>query len=110
MQQEQSTSNGTKASEDKEKKDSKQSRRHKSLPGLPSASSASDMNDATYTAKVDRTPVDWSQLKNYEVFSRSPDGSFPMIKVSCSKAVLVTTREVFQVGSGRVHKISLSNH
>lgn len=78
------------------------------LPSLPSAVSAAEMSNVSFGALVDKTAVEWSALKNYEAFSLSADGSFPMIKVSRSKAVRLADREVMLVGSGRCHRISLN--
>lgn len=103
------TSNGNKATpktEDKPKKDKQ--KRH--LPSLPSAASAADMNPVTFSGLSDKTAVEWNSLKNYEMFSLSPDGSFPMMKVSRSKAVRLADRQVMMVGSGRCYRVSLSNH
>ncbi len=63
-------------------------------PSLPSAASAADMNQVEYSGLCDRTAVEWDSLRNYEMFSLSPDGSFPMMKVSRSKAVRLADREV----------------
>ncbi|MGI2909028.1 hypothetical protein [Tolypothrix sp. VBCCA 56010] len=60
-----------------------------------------EMTAVIYNGLSDKTPVEWNFLKNYEVFSLSPDGSFPMIKVSRSKAVRLSDREVLMVGGGR---------
>jgi hypothetical protein len=112
MQELETAHNGTKTppnSDKKPKKDDKdKTRRH--LPSLPSAISAADMNQVDYSGLADRTAVEWNSLKNYEMFSLSPDGSFPMIKVSRSKAVRLADKEVMMVGSGRCFRVSLSNH
>ncbi|MBE9210519.1 hypothetical protein IQ244_29260 [Nostoc sp. LEGE 06077] len=105
-----STTNGAKAPANSTKTKGKDDKPKRHLPSLPSASSAADMTSATYPGLVDKTPVEWSSLKNYEAFSLSPDGSFPMLKVSRSKAVRLSDREVMMVGSGRCYRISLSNH
>ncbi|BAZ50141.1 hypothetical protein NIES4103_27550 [Nostoc sp. NIES-4103] len=105
------THNGTKATSNTDKKATKEKdkpKRH--LPALPSAVSAADMNNVEYSGLADRTAVEWTSLKNYEMFSLSPDGSFPMMKVSRSKAVRLADREVMMVGSGRCFRVSLSNH
>ncbi|WGV23461.1 hypothetical protein [Halotia branconii] len=68
------------------------------------------MNTVEYSGLADRTAVEWNSLKNYEMFSLSADGSFPMMKVSRSKAVRLADREVMMVGSGRCFRVSLSNH
>jgi hypothetical protein len=101
--------NGTKTTLNTDKKTTKDKpKRH--LPSLPSAVSAADMNNVEYSGLADRTAVEWSSLKNYEMFSLSADGSFPMMKVSRSKAVRLADREVMMVGSGRCFRVSLSNH
>ncbi|MBC1235656.1 hypothetical protein VF14_36675 [Nostoc linckia z18] len=105
------TTNGTKAglkADDKPKKQADKPKRH--LPSLPSAISAADMNQVEYSGLADRTAVEWSSLQNYEMFSLSADGSFPMMKVSRSKAVRLADRQVMMVGSGRCFRVSLSNH
>ncbi|MEH2123081.1 hypothetical protein [Nostoc sp.] len=106
-------SNGTKAppkTEDKTELKPKRERARRHLPSLPSAASAADMNQVEYSGLADRTAVEWDSLKNYEMFSLSPDGSFPMMKVSRSKAVRLADREVMMVGGGRCFRVSLSNH
>lgn len=105
------THNGSKATlnnDKKQTKDKEKPKRH--LPALPSAVSAADMTPVDYSGLADKTAVEWNYLKNYEMFSLSPDGSFPMMKVSRSKAVRLADREVMMVGSGRCYRISLSNH
>jgi hypothetical protein len=108
------TNNGTKAvvkTEDKTEEKPKRDRAtRRPLPSLPSAASAADMNQVDYSALADRTPIEWVSLKNYEMFSLSPDGSFPMMKVSRSKAVRLADREAMMVGGGRCFRVSLSNH
>lgn len=78
----------------------------RNLPSLPTASSVSDMAQVTYRGLVDNTPTEWNQLKNYELFSLSSDGSFPMVKCSRSKAVQLHDRQVMMVGSGRCYRIN----
>lgn len=104
-----STSNGKAAANGSNgtRKDSKQKRY---LPSLPSGSGQGEMSKAEYSGLVDKTPIEWKSLKNYEMFSLSPDGLFPMVKVSRSKAVRLSDREVMMVGSGRCHRILLSSH
>jgi hypothetical protein len=58
----------------------------------------------------DKTPVEWSQLKNYEIFSISPDGSNPMMKVSRWKAVSISDREALMVGGGLCYRVSFAAH
>lgn len=112
MQELEATINGIRTPESSDKKpkkdDKDKTRRH--LPSLPSAISAADMNAVEYSALADRTAVEWNSLQNYELFSLSPDGSFPMMKVSRSKAVRLADRHVMMVGSGRCFRVSLSNH
>lgn len=105
-----STSNGSKASADTTDKSRKGGKQKRYLPSLPSSSSANEMSKAEYSGLVDKTAVEWRSLKNYEMFSLSPDGLFPMLKVSRSKAVRLADREVMMVGSGRCHRILLSSH
>lgn len=88
----------------------KATRKQRYLPSLPSASSAKDMQQATYTVLVDKTPTEFASLDNYEVFSMSDDGSFPMIRVSRNKAARLGDRKVFQTGGGRVFRVTLQSH
>ncbi len=104
------TSNGIRSQTQPPNKPIKDAKQRRSLPSLPGASSASEMAGVTYNGLSDKTPVEWSSLKNYEIFSLSPDGSFPLMKVSRSKAVRLSDREVLMVGGGRCYRVSLSNH
>lgn len=106
----QTTSNGTQSHAMPGNKTTKDTKVRRHLPSLPSATSATEMTAVIYNGLSDKTPVEWSFLKNYEVFSLSPDGSFPMMKVSRSKAVRLSDREVLMVGGGRCYRVSLSNH
>ncbi|MEH2137144.1 hypothetical protein [Nostoc sp.] len=102
-------SNGTKtplSAEEKPKKD----KRKRNLPILQAAAAIADMNSVDYSGLADRTGVQWDSLKNYEMFSLSADGSFPLMKVSRSKAVRLADREVIMVGGGVCFRVSLSNH
>jgi len=102
--------NGIKTHENNGNKATKGTKQRRHLPSLPGASSATDMATVTYNGLSDKTPVEWISLKNYEIFSLSPDGSFPLMKVSRCKAVRLSDREVLMVGSGRCYRVSLSNH
>ena len=104
------TNNGTRTHSQPGNKATKDSKHRRHLPSLPGASSATDMATVTYNGLSDKTPVEWSQLKNYEIFSLSPDGSFPLMKVSRCKAVRLSDREVLMVGSGRCYRVLLSNN
>ena len=104
-----STSNG-KATANGNHNGHKESKQKRYLPSLPSANSIDEMSKAEYTGLVDKTPIEWRSLKNYEMFSLSPDGLFPMVKVSRSKAVRLSDREVMMVGGGRCHRIALNSH
>ncbi len=102
-------SNGIKTplhTEDKPKKE----RAKRNLAYLPSAATVAEMNQVEYSGLADKTAVGWDSLKNYEIFSLSADGSFPMMKVSRSKAVRLADREVIMVGGGVCFRVSLSNH
>ncbi|MGI8500434.1 MAG: hypothetical protein ACR2LR_04760 [Hassallia sp.] len=110
MEAVEATSNGTKTAVNTGNKGTKDAKQRRHLPSLPSATSATEMNSVTYNGLSDKTPVEWSFLKNYELFSLSSDGSFPMMKVSRSKAVRLSDREVLMVGGGRCYRVSLSNH
>jgi hypothetical protein len=99
-------SNGGKTSPSTGNSKGKTDKQKRHLPSLPSALSASDMSTVAFSGLVDRTPVEWSSLENYEAFSLAADGSFPMLKVSRSKAVRLADRKVLMVGSGRCFRIS----
>lgn len=100
--------NGSKATSNTTKKQTKDEKPKRYLPSLPTVSGASDMSSVSYSALADKTAVEWSALKNYEVFSLSADGSFPMMKVSRSKAVRIGDREVILVGGGRCYRVAVS--
>ena len=102
--------NGIKTHENNGNKATKDTRQRRHLPSLPGATSATDMATVTYNGLSDKTPVEWSSLKNYEIFSLSADGSFPLMKVSRCKAVRLSDREVLMVGGGRCYRVSFSNH
>jgi hypothetical protein len=103
-------SNGTRNQSQSGNKSIKDTKQRRHLPSLPGATSASDMTTVTYNGLSDKTPVEWISLKNYEIFSLSPDGSFPLMKVCRSKAVRLSDREVLMVGGGRCYRVSFSNH
>ncbi len=105
MEAPETTRNGTKVSPNNDNTKSKTDRK-RHLPSLPSAVSAADMSTVNFSGLVDRTPVEWTSLENYEAFSLAADGSFPMMKVSRSKAVRLSDRKVLMVGSGRCYRIS----
>lgn len=94
-------SNGTRTQSQPGNKATKDTKQRRHLPSLPSATSATEMTAVIYNGLSDKTPVEWTFLKNYEIFSLSPDGSFAMIKVSRSKAVRLSDREVLMVGGGK---------
>lgn len=100
--------NGSKATSNTSKTKAKDGKPTRHLPSLPTASAASDMSSVSYNGLADKTAVEWSALKNYEVFSLSADGSFPMMKVSRSKAVRIGDKEVLLVGGGRCYRITVS--
>lgn len=104
------TINGTKPTTDQSNTKDKLPKKPRYLPSLPTGNSLESMAITSYSALVSDTPVDFSSLDNYEVFSLAADGAFPMIKVNKSKAVRLTDRQVFPCGSGRVYKVSVSNN
>lgn len=104
------TNGSGKATSNNGKNPRKDTKQRRYLPSLPSASAADDMTKAEYSGLVDKTPIEWRSLKNYEMFSLSPDGLFPMVKVSRNKAVRLFDREVMMTDSGRCHRIRLSSH
>lgn len=102
--------NGTKSSSINSKATGKNIKQRRYLPSLPTESTAEDMAKTEYSGLVDRTPVEFKSLKNYEMFSLSPDGLFPMVKASRNKAVRLYDREVMMTDSGRCYRIRLSSH
>lgn len=80
-------------------------RLRRALPSLPSTASASEMSSTTYEVKVDTTPVNWEALPIYSVFSLSPDGSYPLVKVHRSKYADLRTGNSHAVGSGRCFRV-----
>lgn len=89
------------------RKDVKQ-RRHYGV--LQPVSASEDMTKATYSGLVDKTPREWRSMKNYEIFSLTPDGLFPWMKVSRNKAVRLFDGHVEMVSEGRCYRIMLNSH
>ena len=104
------TSNGSLRPIDLEQKATKKPKKQRFLPPLPNFNSASDMHSATYSALVDKTPCEFLSLENYAIFSMSADGSFPMMKINCAKAVKISDGKPYPTGGGRVYRVSLSAH
>lgn len=104
------STNGTKSTSNKAKGDGKATKQTRYYPVLQAASSSEDMAKATYSGLVDKTPVEWKSMDNYSLFSLTPDGLFPMLKVSRNKAVRLFDRNVEMVSGGRCYKILLSSH
>lgn len=77
----------------------------RSLPSLPSAPGASQMLDVNYQCKVDSSPSSWETVPLYSLFSQSADGSYPLVKVSRSKAADLRTGKSMPVGSGRCYRV-----
>jgi hypothetical protein len=88
----------------------KQPKSRRNLPPLTTFGSAADMKKVQYTALVSDVPTDFSALENNEVFSLNQDGSFPMIRISRSKATSLHDGKGYPCGSGRCYRISLSAH
>lgn len=84
-------------------KTTRSSRRN--LPALPSVAGASGMTDVNFCCKVDASPVSWEALPLYSIFSLATDGSYPMVKVSRSKAADLRTAKSMLVGSGRCYRV-----
>lgn len=80
-------------------------RSRRNLPALPSMAGASGMGNVDYSCKVDSSPTSWESLPLYSAFSLNTDGSYPMVKVSCSKACDLRTNKSIPVGSGRCFKV-----
>lgn len=77
----------------------------RSLPSLPSTPGASQMGDIAYNCKVDSSPTSWESVPLYCLFSQSADGSYPLVKVSRSKAADLRTGKSLPVGSGRCYRV-----
>jgi len=86
-------------------KSASQSRLRRNLPSLPSNPGASEMGDVSYSCKVDASPTGWDALPLYSPFSLSADGSYPMVKVTRSKACELRTGKSILVGSGRCYRV-----
>jgi hypothetical protein len=80
-------------------------KQRRNLPALPTNPGASAMADVLYSCKVDNSPASWEALPLYSPFSLSADGSYPMVKVSCSKAADLRTGKSIPVGSGRCYRV-----
>lgn len=104
------TYNGNSQALDTNQKAGKKPKKQRFLPPLPNFNSASDMHPATYSALVDKTPCEFVSLENYAIFSMSADGSFPMMKINCAKAVKLSDGKPYPTGGGRVYRVSLSAH
>lgn len=77
----------------------------KAPPPLAVMGSAEEMAVITLTGKVESTPTSWDNLPTYSVFSGSPDGSFPMMKVSKRQYADMRTGKSTECGSGRCYRI-----
>ena len=77
----------------------------KNFPSLPSAAGAAEMGDINYSCKVDTSPTLWESLPLYSVFSLSPDGSYPLVNVTRSKACELRTGKSIFAGSGRCYRV-----
>lgn len=104
------TYNGNNQAADPNQKAGKKPKKQRFLPPLPNFNSASDMHSATYSALVDKTPCEFHSLENYAIFSMSADGSFPMMRINCAKAVKLSDGKPYPTGGGRVYRVSLSAH
>ncbi|HLO84573.1 MAG TPA: hypothetical protein VK203_06105 [Nostocaceae cyanobacterium] len=80
------------------------------LQSLPAAVSMADMSQVQYAARVSKIAVEYKSLENYDLFSLSPDGSEPYMKVSRSKVVKLSDKKVLSsVSSGNCYRINLSS-
>lgn len=77
----------------------------RNLPSLPTAPGASQMGDVSYECKVDSSASNWESVPLYSLFSLSPDGSYPLIKVSRSKAADLRSGKSIAVGNGRCYRV-----
>ncbi|BAY86002.1 hypothetical protein NIES267_55080 [Calothrix parasitica NIES-267] len=102
--------NGTKTASKGGDKTTKEVKRQRHYGVLQPSSDADDMAKATYNGLVDNVPREWKSVKNYELFSLTPDGLFPWLKVSRNKAVRLFDGHVEMVSDGRCYKIMLSSH
>jgi hypothetical protein len=104
MEVQQATSNGAIPVINAVKSASKTKLR-RNLPSLPSAAGANEMSDAVYSCKVDSSPIAWEGLELYSVFSLAADGSYPLVKVTRSKAADLRTGKSRPAGSGRCYRV-----
>ncbi|UYD38961.1 hypothetical protein [Tolypothrix sp. PCC 7601] len=74
-------------------------------PPLAVMGSVEEMQTISITGKVDSTPTTWENLPPYSIFSGSPDGSFPMIKVTKRQYADMRTGKSTECGSGRCYRI-----
>ena len=83
--------------------------RNRKVNTLPSISPSSEMTKTSYEVLIDGTPTAWTELPCRALFSMSPDGSFPFIKMSKSSyadlRTLVVTTGVHS--NGRVYRVYL---
>ncbi|NJR19337.1 MAG: hypothetical protein HC785_29110 [Calothrix sp. CSU_2_0] len=107
---EQTINNGIKPDGNSTNTGTKKPRKQRYLPGLPIASSAKDTNKGILDVLVNRSPVEFSALENYELFSTVDDGSDPMIKISVSKASRLSDAKPFITGGGRCYRVRLTNY
>ena len=104
------TSNGNQQSINTTSKLDKKPKQQRFLPPLPNFSSAAEMHSTSYSVLVDKTPSDFLSLPNYTIFSMTADGSFPMLKISVTRAVTLSDAKTYPTGGGRVYRISMAAH
>jgi hypothetical protein len=104
------TSNGNLTTSNSGKNKDKAPKKQRVLPPLNAFGSASNMTKVHFEALVSDEPIDFSNLNNNELFSQSQDGSFPMIRVSRSKATSLHDGKAHTCGSGRCYRISILGH
>lgn len=104
------TLNGSKQDSNNGNKQGNKSKKQRYLPGLPIASSAKDTNKGILYVQVCKSPIEFSALENYELFSTVDDGSDPMIKISVSKAARLSDAKPFQTGGGRCYRVKFANY
>lgn len=74
-------------------------------PSLQPATGLSEMSGVSVKIMANQSRTDWALLRNGQMFSTSPDGSSPCVKVSRSKAWNLLTSQSFPVGGGQCYPL-----
>lgn len=91
----------------KPEKEPKKLKPRKPLPPLVTSAGANEMPEVSYAGRVENSPVNWVDLPRYALFSGSPDGSYPLLKISKTQYVDLRTGKSNWCGSGRCYRVLL---